>query len=79
MSLKWLNDRTYSEAELHEYSYWADPKPQSDSNWDTSVFIYKPKPGCRECDEPALTLNFRFEVTIKKIYTCDPLNVFCFP
>ena len=76
MHLKWL-DVTDSPTEIQKYSYWADPKPQSDSNWDTSAFIYKPKPGCDNCepDNPALTLNFRFEVSMNKTDMCQTINL----
>ena len=50
--------------------YDADPNTlrttsqhQSDSNWDTSVFIYKSTSDCADCISDVVTLNFRFEVS----------------
>ena len=59
MNLQWWDADPNT---VQKVSYWATSKQQSDSNWDSSVFIYKATADCVDCNSEVVTLNFRFEV-----------------
>ena len=58
---------------INEVTYWATSQKQSDSNWETSVFVYKDTADCEDCKSDVVTLNFRFEVS--KSYLICHLNI----
>ena len=59
MNLTWVNR---SSIYIQEISFGANREPQSDSNWNTSVFRYDRNYGCEDCEHGVLTLNFKLEV-----------------
>ena len=67
MNLSWW-DRIPNK--LLKTTYWATPHHQSDSNWNASIFIYKPNADCEDCRAQVVTLYFRFEVRdLNRFYT----------
>ena len=61
MNLSWWDGNPNR---ILQTTYWATPRQQSDSNWNSSVFIYRANADCVDCLTEGVTLNFRFEVMI---------------
>ena len=61
MNLTWFHS---DPNKIVKTAYFATSRQQSDSNWDTSVFIYNTTANCVvDCYSEIVTLNFRFEVS----------------
>ena len=58
---------------LYNIGYLATPQPTGDSNWKTSVYIYKDKVGCSECLKLSLAINLDFKVCPREVVQLLPL------